>query len=451
MAIVGKRVSQIAQRDYQRILGMSFMHGARRRLDEKLAEVCRGFPYRAITIDAFAMSLVNRWRLSLGYNKPLSALSGEDEIVEGLFEIHLSFDRIRREATKLVSSNTIGKLIGSSFPLIIVDEFQDCQDSQLEFVQGLVPHTQLILAADEFQLLNSAANGCPAVEWILDLERNGNAIVEDLHSPWRTNKPGLLNAARALRENVGASCPTIPVVCCPSFGPVAWWIISKMALPPYPWKGSSAVISPTINDPLVKRTLASCQAQLERKQRAAIHFRIEKSHESEMQSLAEALRIKGHGSVRTWSAKNTSPSAIEIQVTDEVQHYCRLRGLSSPTEVLVMNFAERAVNAKRAYAKSTAKRVVSTVHGAKNREFENVFVLWNPNIVGNWSGEEQRRLLYNAVTRAKQNCIVLFIGSEEKARTNPVVGLLGSTQPAFPPKKKSRSEQVRAGVNQHNF
>jgi len=438
MAIVGERVSEIARKDYQRILGMSFMHGARRRLDEKLGEVCRGFPYRAVTIDAFAMSLLNRWRLSLGYQKPLSALSGDGDIVEGLFEIHLSFDRIRREATKLVSSNTVGNFIRISFPLIVVDEFQDCQGSQLEFVQRLAPHTQLILAADEFQLLNYSPSGCPAVDWVLELASNGNARVEDLSSPWRTSRPALLNAARALRENTGARSPTIPVVCCPSFGPAAWWIISKIAMPPYPWKGSCAVISPTINDPLVKRTLASCQAQLEKKQRAVIHFRTEKSHDSEMQSLAKALRIEGHGTLRAWSPKNTTPSALETQVADEVRHYCRLRGLSSPTEVLVMDFAERAVNAKRAYTKRASKRVVSTVHGAKNREFENVFVVWNPNTVGNWSGEEQRRLLYNAVTRAKQNCIVLFIGSEQKARTNPVVGLLGSTQPAFL-QKRSRS------------
>jgi hypothetical protein len=46
-----------------------------------------------------------------------------------------------------------------------------------------------------------------------------------------------------------------------------------------------------------------------------------------------------------------------------------------------------------------------TVHGAKNREFDNVVVLW-PAATGG-SDDQKRRLLYNAVTRAKQRCLVL--------------------------------------------
>jgi superfamily I DNA/RNA helicase len=46
-----------------------------------------------------------------------------------------------------------------------------------------------------------------------------------------------------------------------------------------------------------------------------------------------------------------------------------------------------------------------TVHGAKNREFDNVIVLWPAAITG--SDDQKRRLLYNAVTRAKSRCLVL--------------------------------------------
>lgn len=46
-----------------------------------------------------------------------------------------------------------------------------------------------------------------------------------------------------------------------------------------------------------------------------------------------------------------------------------------------------------------------TVHGAKNREFDNVIVLWPAAITG--SEDQKRRLLYNAVTRAKERCLVL--------------------------------------------
>lgn len=46
-----------------------------------------------------------------------------------------------------------------------------------------------------------------------------------------------------------------------------------------------------------------------------------------------------------------------------------------------------------------------SVHGAKNREFEHVVVLWPLAVAGD--DEHKRRLLYNAITRAKSDCLVL--------------------------------------------
>jgi DNA helicase IV len=47
---------------------------------------------------------------------------------------------------------------------------------------------------------------------------------------------------------------------------------------------------------------------------------------------------------------------------------------------------------------------------AKNREFDGVVVLW-PYAVGG-DAEQKRRLLYNAVTRAKRWCLVLLQGAQ---------------------------------------
>ena len=46
-----------------------------------------------------------------------------------------------------------------------------------------------------------------------------------------------------------------------------------------------------------------------------------------------------------------------------------------------------------------------TIHQAKNREFHSVIALWPYEVVG--TVERQRRLLYNAITRAK--CRVLVV------------------------------------------
>lgn len=416
---------------------MSFMHGARRRLDQTLGAVCDNFPYRATTIDAFALSILNRWRTSLGFLKPFSPISNSAGPTEGLFEVQAGFEWIRGEAARLLSTRSVGRLVGLSFPIIVVDEFQDCQGQQLEIVKALANYTQLLLAADDFQLLNPTGLSCPAVEWVLDLEQDGKAIIEDLKTPRRTTNPGLLEAARCLRQNEASNTHTIPVVCCPSSPPAAWWVISKIALPPFRWKGNCALISPTL-DSFVNKTLESCNSQLSKRNLPSIRFHAETSQEHEVESLKQALGISSGGS-NNWIQPNTV-SPMGQHVIDRVRHYCRLRGIKSIPKPLVAAFAERTVHTQRAYGQRSLSRIVSTIHGAKNREFENVFVLWNPHSIGRWSSDERRRLLYNAITRARSNCVVLLLGNEETAKKDPVLKLLGPPQPAFPqkPAKKRR-------------
>jgi len=76
----------------------------------------------------------------------------------------------------------------------------------------------------------------------------------------------------------------------------------------------------------------------------------------------------------------------------------------------------RVVATQRAHAqRSENGRRALTVHQAKNREFDAVFVIW-PYTVGQ-DDEGKRRLLYNAITRAKKWCVVVVqgTGSTQKA------------------------------------
>ena len=57
---------------------------------------------------------------------------------------------------------------------------------------------------------------------------------------------------------------------------------------------------------------------------------------------------------------------------------------------------------------------VMTIHRAKNREFADVLVLW-PHTVGG-GADQQRRLLYNAITRAQQRCSVVVFGQGRMQR-----------------------------------
>lgn len=441
MDLVKERVDTTSLLDYQSFLGMSFMHGARRRLDQKLREVCGHASYRATTIDAFALSILNRWRTSIGFSKPFSPATGDGGPVEGLFEVRAGFDWIRAEAAKLLSRPTIGRLVGVSFPLIVVDEFQDCHGPQLEIVKALANQTQLLLAADDFQLLDSVGSNCPAVDWALELQQDGRVIVETLRTPYRTTNHALLQAARNLRDNQISKTVTIPVVCCPNFGPAAWWIISKIAIPPFIWKGNCALISPTL-DTFVNKTLESCNNQLRKKNLPPTNFHAETSEQHEIKLLTESLGIST-GRAKDWTPPDAVISPIGRHVADNVRHFCRLRGMKSIPEQFVRAFVERTVHAQRAYAHTSPNRLVITVHAAKNREFDNVFVLWNPYTLGHWSIEQQRRLLYNAVTRARRNCVVLVQGSEASVKADPVLRLLGPPRPAFETKVRQPNPRKR--------
>lgn len=56
---------------------------------------------------------------------------------------------------------------------------------------------------------------------------------------------------------------------------------------------------------------------------------------------------------------------------------------------------------------------IMTISRAKNREFPQVLVLWPQSVAGDI--DHQRRLLYNAITRAKSRCVVVVFG---KGRTS---------------------------------
>ena len=74
----------------------------------------------------------------------------------------------------------------------------------------------------------------------------------------------------------------------------------------------------------------------------------------------------------------------------------------------------------------------------KNREFENVVIVWPYGVTG--SAEKQRRLLYNAITRAKNNCIVLDLRKASDVKNDKaVLRLLGNANSRyFLPSRKAR-------------
>lgn len=432
---------QLIAAEHQRMLVITRMHGARRRLELTLKDACRDVPYSVATVDGFALAIVNHWRTALGHIKPVAAVAGDVDFADGVLGIEADFARVAGSAARLLQSPTVGGVIGATYPLILIDEFQDCYGPLLELVAALSRHSSILLAADDFQLLDSTVTGCPAVEWARTLEATGSGTIKELTTCHRTSVSGILDAARCLRDNIPSSGRTIPIVCCPNYGPAAWKMMERLVCcaPSDRWTGTCALICPS-HDQMVGKVLESCANQLRKKNLAPIWWDVERSAEEEQYRTADSLGVATAtpDSDSSWQKPSTPLDGISAYVVDRVQRFARLRGIDAIPHSLVARHVDMVVHEQRAYWSSSSNRTVTTVHGAKNREFDNVFVLWPYKVPPDVA--QQRRLLYNAVTRSKRNCILLVLGNEDRARNDPVLALLGPPEPAF---KLSRAAKKR--------
>jgi superfamily I DNA/RNA helicase len=98
------------------------------------------------------------------------------------------------------------------------------------------------------------------------------------------------------------------------------------------------------------------------------------------------------------------------------------------------------------------RRVMTTIHSAKNQEWQNVVVLWSKaHFKAGTPIELKRRLLYNAVTRARLNCVIIADGPAHAWADDPVLSLFGqpsqasveSTRPKNPRDRRRRRPAVK--------
>jgi hypothetical protein len=414
---------------------MAVMHGARRHLELNVTRECASVPVTISTVHSFALKIANRWRRSLGFSLPFAVCRSSCGLAERNGQTYATFDEIVKLASILAESATVRETLAASHPMVIVDEFQDCTGDTLQFIKALSRSSTLVLAGDDFQLLSDSQPGCPALEWIEELKIQDAVDYEQIKRCHRTDDTAILGAARALRENVKATDCTVPVYC-GQFGPLAY----RMFLRFTGWRGASkiengscALIVTSMGDPQLKSVLQSLRKQLAEKVGRRVEWHHNTSEEQHQQELLVQLGLDAAARrSATWNAAGLALNGLALNVAETVGRHCKLRDIKGiPTE-LVVEFAERAVHNARTFTVVTPRRQVLTVHAAKNREFDHVFVLWSFT-ARKWSAEEQRRLLYNAVTRAKIDCTVLFVGNPAHAASDSVVALLGSAQPAMDP------------------
>jgi hypothetical protein len=201
------------------------------------------------------------------------------------------------------------------------------------------------------------------------------------------------------------------------------------------------------HDPVLGKVLVSCANQLQKRNLAPIRWQVESTAEEEQGRIASSLGLATAtpDSDSGWQTPSGPLDGVASNVLNRVQRFARLRGIDVIPKRLVARHVDMAVQQQRAYWSPSSTRTVTTVHGAKNREFDNVFVFWPYKVPSDVA--QRRRLLYNAVTRSTRNCMVLVLGNENRVSSDPVLALLGPPEPAFrtarPARKRATNKAGR--------
>ena len=187
--LLSELISLIGSRplaEHERVLALTFMHGARRRLNDRLQSAPEiGGRLDCSTLDSFAMKLCARWQDLLG---SMGRVIPSD----------IDFDHVCASAAMLLGNECVRTWVSSSYAICVVDEAQDLTVDRLDVLKGLRNSgTTLLIGADEFQCLDPALHDNPCVNWLRD--EHPPEVLDKIH---RTEVHGLL-ARSSLNDSSG--------------------------------------------------------------------------------------------------------------------------------------------------------------------------------------------------------------------------------------------------------
>lgn len=401
-------------REGHKVLALTFMNGARRRLDARLGEKAafrRRFECQ--TIDAFARAVATRRRSLVTpamreQARPLNEFDGPCYL-----------------AASLLEHESVGQWVARGFPLILLDEAQDLDEHRLRILQGLSRYSRIVAAADAFQCLNDGRDAAPLIKWL-----EGAGQVRRLTQPQRTQQKGLLAAALAVREGRDVTA----VLSAREFNGKTTWNAAGFRLLETPatkrnhallsWvianeiaqrSGSFSILTPDASNVIVRAALATVQTRQWSRSNGVTFgpypHAWDRHDTEEADAMLSGIALPETASYADLRAALT-PKADHPAIAQTISRMDRLRrahGQAGFTSAQVMEFVrESARNWSRLGFRTHRGHLAMTIHRAKNREFPNVILLWPHTVKG--SAEHLRRLLYNAITRAQNHCTVIVIG-----------------------------------------
>jgi superfamily I DNA/RNA helicase len=399
----------------RRVLALTYMNGARRRLHARLGQQAifrRRFECQ--TFDVFARTLATRRRSLFSGNA--TALAHAATLGE--------FDGPCFLAATLLQVPAVQRWVAASYPLILVDEAQDLDEYRMGVLQGLSKSCSIVAAADTFQCLVEGRDPAGVVGW---LENNG--LVHRLTQPRRTMQRGLLETALAAREGrdlrsvlikrefkgrstwIGQGVRLFEVPA--KQGLIAWNIANEMSQRP----GQTVILTPDAKSKLLRTALDTVAAKAWPRKNGATFgpypITWEKQDSETADTLLADLPLPDTANY-TQFCTALAPGAAHAPIAHAIARMDRMRRLSGQSDLTaaqVTAFVHEAVrNQSRLGLAESRGHLAMTIQGAKNREFPNVIVLWPHTATG--SEEHQRRLLYNGITRAVGHCSVIVLGAE---------------------------------------
>lgn len=402
--------------DHHALLAITFMHGSRKRLNQKLLNVSRnGKRVECQTIDSFSIFILNRFRRFVGISKQIIVAPDESEtpfINERSDSVFVNLSYARNKVCQLLDLKVVRDCIRNTYPIIIVDEFQDCEEGLLSIIKLLSNMNVLLLAADPFQNLNSNSETCLATAW---LEKNAEIV--HLDQIYRTTNSKILESAYALRNNskvkVGYS---IQIEAVPNFNIAAFKISAKIQWSKWGLNNSSvALISPVNSNTsnFVKGCLERLGKPFVKKNKyslSPIFLKDDAKHEESVEDIVKLIPKRDEitnistDNLRAWEAITHPIFKAAVKAAKKI---CHLRGLIFLEVYQFIEIISKYHHLHKTFRQAPRNEnfIFTTIHGAKNREFDFVIIVWPYESPG--KSTFKRKLLYNAITRAKRDVLIL--------------------------------------------
>jgi hypothetical protein len=340
------------------------------------------------------------------------------------------YEKTCLQASKLLEKPAVQKWVSNTYPIIIIDEVQDLTKSRFGILKGLSEYTTLLVAGDEFQNLDDNNDSSDYIEWLKD-----NSSYQLLNTHYRTNDEGLLSVAKEIRNGNGFidflqkntfshDLGNFKLYTCPTWQNMAWVIGFRL----FQLVNSDVAILTLANsEKIVEDALQKVKNKpqnLNKKRGTTFGPFKGLSRSKKDEEYAEELISTICDSDDTCLVEELltkSDNIKDIGIRETFQKYIKRRRKLGYNEIKAAELKDIILNLvrnRRVFGRlNKIKRQILTVHQAKNREFDNVIVLWSFGIGSKVSIDYKRKLLYNAITRAKHSCTVIVL--QEKRIKEP--------------------------------